>query len=106
MAASISPGPPPVITVKHREAQAAQSLPELASQHVIRVIFTSYASRPEDGHARSDEVERTEPGDEILYGVKNEPQLADPRVRAFEHDAIFWLGLRRDLDGRLLCLRR
>ena len=41
-----------------------------------------------DGDARSDEVQRPEPADEITDGAQHQPQLASPRVRPFEPHAV------------------
>ena len=80
LAASMMPGPPPVMTVK---PSSADPRADLAGQQVIRMCFLE-AGRAEDRDAGTDEVQRPEAADELGGDPPDPDQLDDPRPGAFQ----------------------
>ena len=84
LAASISPGPPPVMTVNpSAEIPCPTSRPSCVVR-VRRVV----SRRTEHRHARAHEMQRAEAGDEIAHGAEDESKLLPPRMWTLEQSTI------------------
>ena len=82
-AASMTPGPPPVMTVNPRRASAGSDLPR---QLVVGIAFDE-SRRAENRDARPDEVQRAEALDELHHDPENRDELFPARARPFEEEA-------------------
>ena len=81
LAASIRPGPPPVITVK---PSWLTRRPTSRAMRVVRMRLVE-ARRPEDRDARPDEVQHAKPADEVAHRAQQRARSSlQPRVRPFE----------------------
>ena len=80
LAASITPGPPPVITVKPRPAERAA---DFAGHRVVAVVLVE-ARRSKHRHARSNEMQRAESANEVAARAHQQPEFLEAGMRAFE----------------------
>ena len=88
LAPSITPGPPPVITVKPIFTMARTDLAAPARSTVALLE----ARRAEHRHARADEMQRPEAADEVAAGPRQHQQLAGSRLRTFEEEEVVVTG--------------
>ena len=76
----MTPGPPPVMTVKPSRASAG---PDPLGQRVVGMVLLE-AGRAEDRDARADEVQRPKPADELPHDLEDGEELLDRRERGPE----------------------
>ncbi len=88
LAASITPGPPPVMTVKPSRAHGRADLAGLR----VGWMRVGQPGRPEDGHARADEVQDAEAAQEFAGHPGNGAELAKAGSWPFEQDDVGVVG--------------
>ena len=76
------------------EADLRQLPSHRSRERVVGMIFLE-PRRPEDGHARTHEVERAEAADEFRHDRQERLELAAARARSFQEEALLRLGLGR-----------
>ena len=88
-AASINPGPPPVMTVKPRRAKRLAGAPG----HRVVGVAVAEPRRAEHGHARAEEVEAAKALEELAEDADRARELEAAGLRALEELADLGRGL-------------